>query len=530
MTTAGTEVALVQDLLRPDRYPPPLPAKIDLRTTHISWVFLTEDTAWKVKRPVSLGFVDFSTADARRTCCEAEVRLNSRLAPGIYQGVAPIHRGPAGHALIGPGPVIDFAVKMQRLPDQRSAAALLAAGRLEPADLGRLAARLARFYREAPAAPAGFDAVTVMESNVEENLQQLADGGAGLLEPERLARVADRQRGDLRRHRDRMRQRQAAGRVRDGHGDLRLEHVYFPEGGAGEPPPEPLVIDCVEFNARYRQGDVALDVAFLAMELRARDQPVLAEHFLYRFARESQDYDLYPLVDFFVSYRALVRAKIACLLARDPATSPARARRKESEAGRLLALADGHAQDAGARGPRVVLAVGGLVGTGKSTLAESLAVALGLPVVSSDATRKFLAGVAPLTRAPAAAYDEAFTRRTYEEVEARAAAVLHSGRGVVLDATFRNPEQRARARALAIAAGARFLFVETTCDEPTLRARLRSRAAGSSESDAGEAVLDRLRGQFLPPVELPAREHRRVDTTRPTAALVAEIGELLAGG
>jgi predicted kinase len=315
--------------------------------------------------------------------------------------------------------------------------------------------------------------------------------------------------------------RQGQGRIRDGHGDLRLEHVYFPAALPGEPAPPPLVIDCLEFSQQLRRGDVALDVAFLAMELLAADHPLLAEHFIYRFARNSNDYELYPVLDFFIAYRALVRAKVACLLARDSGTIAAKARRKRAEANRLLDLAYAREQAGGSR--PLVVAMTGLPGTGKSTLAEALALRRGLPVVSSDATRKFLAGVSVRAPAPVSAYTSAFSERTYQEVLARGRAVLRSGRSVALDATFRTPEHRALARRLAADHGARFLLVETYCDEAILHQRLQARAREGAESDAGQAVLPQLRAAFVPPSELPAAECLRVDTSRPSDDLVAEI-------
>ena len=174
-----------------------------------------------------------------------------------------------------------------------------------------------------------------------------------------------------------------------------------------------------------------------------------------------------------------------------------------------------------------MIAVGGVIGSGKSTLAEALGQAVGVPVVSSDRVRKVLAGVRATERAPEGAYSAAFSARTFDEVFRRAAVVLDSGRGVVLDATFRERALRLRARDLARRHGRRFLFVETVCDEATLRERLRRRATGPSVSDAGEALLERVRAEFEPVTELGAGEHVRVDTTGPPEAAVRAALEAL---
>jgi predicted kinase len=220
-----------------------------------------------------------------------------------------------------------------------------------------------------------------------------------------------------------------------------------------------------------------------------------------------------------------VRGKVAAFLAADPSTPPEKAVRKAEEARSLFDLARSYA---GARpGAPPVIAVGGLIGSGKSTLAEALGRVLGAPVVSSDRVRKALAGVRATERAPSDAYSAAFSTRTFDELFRRAAVVLGSGRGVVLDATFRERTLRLRARDLARRHGRQFLFAETVCDEATLRERLRRRAAGPSISDAGETLLERVRAEFEPVTELGVGEHVRVDTTGPSeAAAHAALGGL----
>jgi aminoglycoside phosphotransferase family enzyme/predicted kinase len=513
MTEHTTDGALLAELARPSSYPEP-PARVELRTTHISWVFLTEHEVWKVKRPVNLGFLDFSTAERRRHFCEEEVRLNQRLAPNVYLGVVPVRRGSAGHTFVGNAPIVDHAVKMRRLPDDESAAALVRAGRLEHSHLEHLARRLARFYAEARATPA-FGAIATIRGNVEDNLTLLDRfvSPHGQLDGAALADVAAAQRRDLLRHAAALEARQTHGHIRDGHGDLRLEHVYFPHDA------EPLVIDALEFDERFRCADVALDVAFLAMELEASGRGDLADHFLYRMARATNDYDFYPLLDFYLVYRALVRCKVAALVAADPATPADKARRKWDEAARLLALAHRHSTGP-ARTQPCVMAVGGLVGSGKSFLAETIARDRGAVVVASDPTRKHLGGCPPTERAPAALYSPEFSDRTYREVLRRAEVVAASGRSVILDGTFPTARRREQARALATRLGVPFVFIEARCDEQTLRQRLRARAAAPSESDADEAVLERLRRGYQSPHELPAEQRLVANTDR-------DLGEAL---
>jgi uncharacterized protein len=511
--------ALLEDLARPEAYPAPRPSAIDVITTHSSWVFITDGEVWKVKRPVDYRFLDYSTLDRRRHFCHEEVRVNRRLAADVYLGVAPVRLDNKRHSFTSEGTVVDYAVRMRRLPQSASAESLLAHGHLSHEHLSRLAGRLAAFYAASPPS-ARADALDVLRANVVENFAQVQPFIGRFVEPETFEAVRTWQLGCLTRAARTFEERQEQGRIRDGHGDLRLEHVYFERD-------EPIVIDAVEFDERFRVADVAADVAFLAMELDARSRPDLAANFLAAFARESADYNLYAVVDFYLSYRAWIRGKVASLLAADPATGSEKAQRKSGEAERLFALARTYCQ------PRVelapVVAVGGLIGAGKSTLARALGEFLSIPIVDSDRTRKTLAGVPATMQAPAGAYTEAFTRQTYDELFRRADVVLGSGRGVILDATFRDRDLRLRARALAIRHGRSFRFVEAVCDDATLRARLQARAAaGVSVSDATEGLLEGFRREFEPVTELTTVEHVTVRTTLPMSMQVHAVYSTLA--
>jgi aminoglycoside phosphotransferase family enzyme/predicted kinase len=509
--------SLLDDLRRPEAYPAPQPSQVTQVTTHISWVFLTDREVWKLKRPVDYGFVNYTTLEQRRRCCEDEVRLNRRLAPDVYLGVVPVRLGPQGHWFGANGDVVDYAVRMRRLADERSADALLRRGALTPEHLMHLAARLAGFFRDAAPAPEA-GAIDVIRDNVVENFVQVEPFVGRFVSRDTFDAAQAWQLGILARHAGRFRERVEQGRIRDGHGDLRLEHVYFEDGG-------PIVIDCVEFNERLRHGDVSADVAFLAMELTARSRTDLAELFLAAFAVESDDHDLYGVVDFYAGYRAWVRGKVAAFLAADPSTPREKAVRKAEEARSLFALARSYAE--ARTDVSSVVAVGGVIGSGKSTLAETLGRSTGIPVISSDRVRKALAGVRATERAPEGAYSAAFSARTFDELFRRAAVVLGSGRGVVLDATFRERALRLRAQDLARRHGRWFLFVETVCNDATLRERLRRRATGPSVSDAGEALLERVRAEFEPVTELGAGEYVRVDTTGPPESSARAVLEAI---
>ncbi len=519
-----TVTDLRADLRRPEAYGRSDRAPIELLETHISWVFLVGDDAFKVKKPVDMGFLDFRSLDQRKAACEAEVLLNARLAPRVYRGVVPVRLGPDGRCRLGDdGPVVDWAVHMARLADEWRADTLLAGGALRGEDVDRIAVRLAAFHAAArtDAEVARFGLPDAITRNVRENFDQTRDLVGSYISAAQAEEIAGWQADFVQTHDDLLRHRARAGRVRDGHGDLRLEHVYLP------PSEDPCIIDCIEFNERFRFADVCADVAFLSMDLASHRRVDLAERLLARYAREADDFDLYPLVDFYQSYRAYVRAKIAAFVASDPQFDEGARARAAQDARRhfLLALSE---ERASLVSP-VVVAVGGVIASGKSTIAERAAAELNAPIVDTDRTRKAMLGV-PATKAvhePAwqGAYDPAFGARVYDEVFRRASAVLASGRPVILDASFHERATRDAARALAQRHGVKFQFVECRVAPEISRSRLATRREGVS--DGRLEIFDAFVARVEPVVELPPDEHLVLDTSRPLERSVEELRRYL---
>jgi uncharacterized protein len=490
--------------------------------THISLVLLREHEVLKLKKPVDFGFLDFTTREARHEACEAEVELNRRLAPDVYLGVVPITRDAAGRFVAGgKGAAVEWAVRMRRLPEADRADVRLVQGRLGRDEVTAVAAKLAAFHADARCDDhtASFGDVETIEHNVRENFAQTRDTITRHVTPEEAAEIETWQRSFLREHADLFARRVATGRVRDGHGDLRLEHVYLDAAG------EVRIIDCIEFNERFRYADVAADIAFLAMDLARAEHVDLAEHFVAQYARAARDYDLYAVLDFYESYRAYVRAKVTSMLAGDPDVDARARERAEHEARRhyLLALAS---ERRSLLEPQLV-AVGGVIASGKSTIAELLAAELAAPIVDADRTRKHMIGVRETEAVHDAswsgAYDPAFTEDVYDEVFRRAEVVLASGRSVVLDASFRSRALRRRARELAERVGVPFRFVECRVDHDVCRARLRERARGQSVSDGRLEIFDAFVQKWEPVDELPADRHLVLDTSRPTETNVERL-------
>ncbi|MGF1465840.1 MAG: AAA family ATPase [Sandaracinaceae bacterium] len=494
--------------------------------THISWVFARGGEVFKVKKPVALGFLDFSTLPRRREACEAEVALNARLARGVYRGVEPITRDPDGtHRLGGAGTPVEWAVRMRRLADEDRADVRLEQGLLGLDDVDRVAEHLAAFHDRCRAddATAAFGRPEVIRGNVTENFEQTRGVVDALLRPEQARAIEAWQLAFLEEREELFLERVAAGRVRDGHGDLRLEHVYLEVGG------EVQIIDGIEFNERFRFADVCADIAFLSMDLAWHGRVDLAERLLSVYAREANDFDLYPLVDFYESYRAYVRGKVRTMLAADagaPAEARARARR-EARRYFLLALA----ADRRPLLPPTLVAVGGWIAAGKSTLADRLSAAMGAPSIATDRIRKHLLGAEPTERrfddAFEGAYDPGVTDRVYAEVARLARVVLDSGRPVILDASFRTQAQRAVARRVAEDAGVPFHFVECRADPEVCRARLRERHRRESVSDGRLEIFDAFLASWEPVEDLGSGQHHVVRTDGPVDAVVEPLRAVL---
>jgi aminoglycoside phosphotransferase family enzyme/predicted kinase len=468
--------------------------EVELRETHISWVFLAGDRAFKLKKPLRLPFVDYGTRERRRLMCEEELRLNRRLAPDIYLGVRGLVRAPAwALAPAGAPGALEHLVEMRRFDERRTLAELVERGDAPP--LAPLAALLARFHSEVPAIALD-DPVAAVRAALDENtatLRGLARGDR-LLVVEGLDRFL---RAYLAAHGARLRRRAEQGRIRDGHGDLRADHVLLEDG--------PLVVDCVEFAPDLRQVDTASDFAYLVMDLAARGAPGAARELLAGYRSAGGDAGDDGLLAFFVAYRALVAAKVALLRGGEQNDAAGRAR---------IALARRFAWRA--RLP-LTLVLFGVTASGKSWLAGHLAARTGAPVLSSDRVRKRLAGVSDSVRLGPEHYSDAARERVYRELGTLARRTVTTAGGVIVDATF---QRRAHLDAFTAAlGGAPAVLVECRASRATLRERARHRL--DDPARASDATVEVLERQLAAREPLPVAA-TAVDTEQaPAAALDA---------
>jgi len=471
---------------------PGAPAEVELRETHISWVVLAGDRVYKVKKPVSFPFLDYGTLDRRRGFCEQELRLNRRFAPELYLDVvALVPRGDHGVAVAAAEDprAVEYAVLMRRYDEGATLAARLAAGAVPATEVERVGAAVARWHGAAP--PAGGPGLAPV---AEETFATLAQSGR--VAPGRLSALERFVRAGLRGLGPELERRAQSGLVRDGHGDLRAEHVVCGE--------TVTAVDGLEFERDLRVADVAYDLAFLVMDVARRDE-ALSRALVRGYEGAGGDAGTPALLAFLCAVRALVRAKVDLVRAAQLTGDAAGERGARGE--ELLALAERFAWRA--RLPEVT-AVAGLAASGKSTVARALAEATGRPVLSSDVVRKAGRGLAPEERAGPDLYAGEVSTVVYAELGRRART---ADGGAIVDATFRRPDDVAAFTRHAPAAG----WIVCRAPAAVLLERARRRAEDPARvSDAGlDVVAAQLAaGEELP---LPAAPRAVLDTTRPDA-------------
>ena len=511
---------LLKSLLKAAAYPEPT-ASVRLIETHVSYIFITDDFVYKVKKPVDFGFLDFTTLDRRRFYCEEEVRLNRRLSPEIYLGVVELRATPEGAAFGPCGALLDYAVKMKRLPEERMLTSLLEHGELQPAQLEEIARVIARFHARAARAPQ-IDAQgspKAIRAVWEENFRQVAPFVPLTLPAADLALLRDWVERFLCQHEALLLSRVAEGFIRECDGDLHLGNICLTE--------RVYIFDCIEFNERFRFIDTAADIAFLLMDLEYAGRADLCPPFLATYQEETGDRGLAGLLDFYKAQRAFVRGKVKSFrLAESGVPADEREAAREA-ASSYFRLARGYTLRE-RLAPTLIITCG-VMGSGKSALARELSRELGVTLLRSDLVRKSLAGRAPTERGGdayhAGIYAPASTRATYRELLEGARRELTAGRSVLVDATFRLGSDREQFQTLARELGVPFFLVQTLCGEALIRERLERRSREPWEVSDGRPEL--LLGQ-LAEFEAPGPgEALRVDSSLKLSAEVdLVLGEM----
>jgi aminoglycoside phosphotransferase family enzyme/predicted kinase len=508
-----THNRLIQTLTDSAAYAHPTTA-ITVLQTHISWIVLTGPYAYKIKKPVNLGFADFSTLAKRHFFCQEELRLNRRLAPHLYLDVVAITGTPERPRVHAQGTPIEYAVQMVQFAQDALLSHRIKAGQLQGAHIDRLAQAVSAFHtRIALAEPTShFGAPEVVYQAVQENFQHLFDA---VDDPVRQAHARELetwcQRTFAARRPD-FEARKRDGFVRECHGDLHLGNMILQDD-------EVVIFDCIEFNDDFRWIDVASDVAFLIMDLEDRGRPDLAHRFLNGYVEATGDYGLLGPLPFYLTYRALVRAKVAGIRLGQSDLSPEEAAHAREAFGSYLDLAARYTRPSR---PRLWI-THGLSGSGKTWGTQPLVEATGAIRLRSDVERKRLFGLAPLERSTGHRAHELYapdaTQRTYAHLAQQAARVIEAGFTAVVDATFLKRAQRDAFRRLAAQLGVPCMILEFQAHAETLRRRVAQRSAQGT--DASEADLAVLNGQLAALEPLTANEHASaltIDTDAPQAA------------
>ncbi len=503
----GTDAALLDALTTPAIYGESLPVAV--HETHASWVFLAGELAYKVKKPVRLAFLDYSTLPLRRAACLEEVRVNRELAPDIYLGVRAVLRTAEGFRFAAqdtPG-AVEYVVLMRRFDETHTLLGAIRTRSLTHAQIQEVARRLADFHLRSPTLAAGgaAQALEAWSANIEE-IQRLEHPGAWRVEVMRGFGEAF-----VHTHASEIERRVREGWVRDGHGDLRCEHVLLG--------PPVRVVDRIEFDPTLRHLDVARDLAFLAMDLEAHGRRWAARELVgaYRHAGGSPGSE--QLRGFHGAYWALVRAKVALIAA---ASREGRAHRREwARAERLWRLAERLCWRA--RSP-VAIVVCGAAASGKSTLAAELARRSRFPVVSSDAIRKRRAGLRATERATAEHYTKEFTRATYDLLSRDALAHLDRRGGVIVDATCHTKSERASLFHRLRRGNVTFLVVHCRVSLNTALARVAARIQSPERiSDATPRIVAEQFRRFQPLDELSAQSVLALDGEQDIDVQVAGV-------
>lgn len=486
------------------------PREIETIETHISQVFLSNRFVYKLKKPVRFDFLDFSSLEKRERACREEVRLNRRMAPEAYLDVIRITRDAAGRPEFdGRGEVLDWVVKMRRLPADRMLDELIRTKRLTDADLRKAADYFGKYYASvSPLAVRPQSFLQRLVDHVEDNLRTLsaADG----VDLDQVRRIHQFQLRLLKCRAELFHARVLDGRIVDGHGDLRPEHVCLTD--------PPAVFDCIEFDEALRQVDVFDELCFLAMECDALEAGPVGARILKSYLEQARDRPPPELTAFYKSYRACVRAKVALLRAQQLDGDQRDAQRHLGE--NYLRLADGYLREAAAR--PVLIVVMGLMGSGKSTLARALSGELGIDVIRTDEVRNELFPPTGCEESfGAGKYSAESRKRVYEEVVYRAAVKLSFGVSVILDGTFASAADRMLAVERGRAVGTDVQMIRCECPRDVAIERIGARLA-QAEPDASEARPEHYDRQAAAWEAGPEDDETCVVDT--TASIVEQLG------
>lgn len=516
--------SLISALKKPELFPHPV-EEFQVIETHISWVLLTGPYAYKIKKPVNFGFLDFSSLEDRKHFCHEELRLNQRLTKDIYLEVLPITGTKTAPQLGGDGTIIDYALKMRQFPQNHLLSALQQNGELNTGHIDALAEQIAQFHHSAPQVPASHplthpEAIMAPVRENFEHIRSMLSDSQDLQQLEALQAWAE---DSFTRLRPLLEQRSENGSIRECHGDIHLGNATIVDG-------QVTLFDCIEFNEPFRLIDIVSDAAFLAMDLEDRGLNSLANRFINAWLEQTNQHQALPLLDFYKAYRAMVRGKVSLLRLS-----------QEEDANEQAVILQQYrsyanlAESYCAIPARFLAITHGTSAIGKSTVAMQLVQSLGAIRIRSDYERKRLFGEqspAHANQINAGIYSAQAGAQTYAHIHTLAKQALQAGYPVVLDATYLHADSRQLAAEVAQACGVAFLIIDCHAPEATVKQWLLERQ--SEAQDPSDATLEVIAAQQASRIPLSAQEQKntvRVQTDDASSmdGLVGMIKQRLPG-
>ncbi len=496
---------IVQSMLNPHFYVEN-PIHVEMIQTQMSFIFLTKKHAYKIKKPVNLGYLDYRTLDKRQHYCELELILNRRLCPDVYLAVLPICTNHGNIEFGNQGEIIDYAVMMKRLPSEKMLNILLQNNQVTDEMIIQVAHKIALFHQQAATGDEinNYGEISTITDNCRENFDQTEKSVGRTIAANKYKRLKEYTSEFISQNTDLFNQRINNKKIRDCHGDLHAAHICFTDGIC--------IYDCIEFNDRFRYGDIASEAAFLAMDLDRHGRADLSYLFLDNYIKDSSDQDILKILPFYKMYRAYVRGKVESFKIDDPYMP-------QQEKQKAALFARGYFNLAGfyIRPFPTLIVMIGVTGSGKSYFAARLAQQIGAVIFSSDAIRKQIANV-PLDEHHFDLFDTGLyssenTEKTYNELITRAEKALLKKQSVILDASFVKRKFRQEVFQLAKMIRADILFIECRAPNDEIIHRLNTRMKTGSVSDGREEILIAQNNHFEPVDEIADKYHLIIDTS-----------------
>jgi aminoglycoside phosphotransferase family enzyme/predicted kinase len=496
-------VDIASILMKPEVYDENI-KNIRLIQTHISWLFLTGKYVYKIKKPVNFGFLDFTTLENRKFYCEKELELNKRLAPDMYLEVVPINEYDGKIKIKGEGKTIEYTVKMKEIPQENMMLKLLNKNKIGNEVINKISKLLSDFHTSAET-PKNFDLYKTVKFNWDENFEQTKQFIGNTIDKDKFYFIEKNIRNFIEDNEKLFKNRIYDGKVKDCHGDLHSGNIFISD--------KIYIFDAIEFNERFRFGDVASEIAFLAMDLDFHNRTDLSNYFVQKYLEYSKDSELKNFLNFYKCYRAFVRGKVISFKLNDKDISNKEKQESEKTARKYFDLAFEYSE----RMNQSVIIVCGLIGTGKSNFSKKISRKIKAKIIRSDVVRKELAEISPSTHKfeefKEGIYSDEFTDMTYNEMIKKARKFLLQGSSCIFDATFSKKKYRIAVSNLADEFNSSFFIVECVANDDLIKKRLEKRLETKSVSDGRWKIYYKQKKEFEP-ITADEKTHIIVDTSK----------------